>query len=206
LGFDGPNGWVPNNTRFDNQYYEELVGEGDSLEAQMEGAPQWRQTQVINNETELLDRWQWVGFPQGRQVIMLNADIALVRQLDDQNIDADGKAGCKFVERAPFDVPECPVARSSVYSHMVDYRNDNKVFLEDFRAAMEKMVNVGYTIGNDCDEDGNCKLVRTSSGTTSSGTASPSTAETDVTPDASSVSRSGGPGTSSELAAPGGSE
>lgn len=136
-------------------------------------------------------------------LIPLTSDVALVRQLDDQNIDADGKANCKFVERAPFDVPECPVARSTVYSHMVDYRNDNRVFLEDFRAAMEKMVNVGYTIGNDCDEDGNCKLVRT---TTSSGADSTnSNAADDVAPDAA-VSRNGGPGTSSELAAPGGSE
>lgn len=77
LGFDGPFGWVPNNTRFDNQYYEELVGEGDSLVAQIEGAPQWRQVLVENNETDLLDRWQWVGFPQGRQVIMLNRYVLL---------------------------------------------------------------------------------------------------------------------------------
>ena len=37
LGFHGPNGWVPDNTRFDNQYYEELVGTGQSLERQLEG-------------------------------------------------------------------------------------------------------------------------------------------------------------------------
>lgn len=37
LGFHGENGWVPNNQRFDNEYYEELVGSGNNMESQIEG-------------------------------------------------------------------------------------------------------------------------------------------------------------------------
>jgi len=37
LGFDGAGGWVPDNFNFDNQYYHELVGSGNSQESQVEG-------------------------------------------------------------------------------------------------------------------------------------------------------------------------
>ena len=76
LGFDGRNGWVPDNTRFDNQYYEELVGAGRDLERQIEGAPQWRQAVVNNTDLGTIpDRFQWEGFPGGEKVVMLNSDV-----------------------------------------------------------------------------------------------------------------------------------
>lgn len=160
LGFNGPNGWVPNNTRFDNEYYTELVGPGSTLAAQVEGAPQWRQIEVNNTDmpTELPNRWQWEGFPGGRRVIMLNSDLALVRQLDNGNLEESGRVSCQFVTRAPGNNP-CPASRELLFGPMVRYRNDNMAFLVDFRDAMIKMTNVGYGVGS-CDEDGNCRLVR----------------------------------------------
>ncbi|CAB9503274.1 Putative ascorbate peroxidase [Seminavis robusta] len=163
LGFDGPFGWVPNNTRFDNEYYRELVGEGPTDRFQVEWAPQWRQIEINNTElngTDVPNRWQWEGFPNGRRVVMLNSDVALVRQLDSANMEESGFVSCKFVSRAPGE-SVCPASRNIIFSEMVRYRNNNTVFLEDFRDAMVKMTNVGYTVdGGSCDEDGICRLVR----------------------------------------------
>ena len=174
MGFDGPFGWVPNNTRFDNEYFQELVGEGTTSELQLEGAPRWLQVPVDNtglvNNTNIPNRFQWEGFPGGRRVMMLNSDIALVRQLDDGNKQESGFVSCKFVSRAPGETV-CPASRSVIFNEMVKYRNDNRVFLEDFREAMIKMTNVGYSIDTDsCDDEGFCRLLRQArpSNTTSS--------------------------------------
>jgi hypothetical protein len=146
------------NTRFDNEYYTELVGSGDTVERQVEGAPQWRQNHVDNTGEDFPDRFQWEGFPGGRRVVMLNTDIALVRQLTDDNKDSStGHVGCSFVSRDPTRDSICPVAHSSVFEHMVRYRNDNMAFLVDFRDAMIKMTNVGYEEDN-CDESNICTL------------------------------------------------
>ena len=76
LGFDGRNGWTTNNLRFDNGYHEELVGRDGDLRM----APNWRQERVVNGGS-IPDRWQWVGFPGGRQVTMMNSDVGTyVRQ------------------------------------------------------------------------------------------------------------------------------
>ena len=99
---------------------------------------------------------------------MLNADIALVRQLDSTNKAESGFVSCKFVSRAP-GATLCPVAREGIFSHMVRYRQDNMAFLEDFRDAMVKMTNVGYVVDTDsCDAEGNCRLVRSASNSNNS--------------------------------------
>jgi hypothetical protein len=164
LGFNGPFGWVPNNTRFDNEYFHELVGEGPTTQDHIENAPQWRLVEVNNtgllNDTDMPNRFQWEGFPGGRKVIMLNSDIALVRQLSDTNKDESGFVSCKFVSRAPGETL-CPASRGVIFNEMVKYRNDNMAFLEDFRDAMVKMTNVGYAIDEDtCDAEGYCRLRR----------------------------------------------
>ena len=53
---------------FDNGYYQELIGLGGDPRR----APNWSQRQVRSGN------WQWVGFPGGRQITMLNADIGKV--------------------------------------------------------------------------------------------------------------------------------
>jgi len=160
LGFAGENGWVPNNQRFDNQYYQELVGAGSNPVGHIEGAPQWRQATVNNTDLGLPDRFQWEGFPGGRKVVMLNSDVAMVRQLDDSNKHpTTGQVFCKFVEKDPTSVPRCPRARMDLFGPMVDYRQDNQSFLNDFRDAMIKMTDVGYQ-PRDCDAEGMCQLER----------------------------------------------
>lgn len=159
LGFSGQNGWVPNNTRFDNEYYEELVGGGSTLERQIEGAPQWRQALVNNTDLpDLPDRFQWEGFPGGRRVVMLNTDVAMVRQLDDSNRNpTTGQVSCKFVNREPGNRPRCPGARRDVFDNMVTYRGDNQRFIDDFRDALIKMTDTGYRVST-CDSDGMCTM------------------------------------------------
>jgi hypothetical protein len=119
--------------------------------------------------------------------MMLNSDIALVRELNDDNKRDDGFVTCQFVTRAPGNTV-CPVARDSLFSHMVRFRNDNMAFLQEFRDAMIKMTNVGYIIDEStCDEDGNCRLVPR----TSSATSTTTTTVEETNPDEVSTSRTG---------------
>lgn len=69
LGYEAPNGWVTDNQRFDNQYHQELIGRNGDMRL----APNWNQDLVRNGDSFLPDRWQWEGFPGGRQVTMLNS-------------------------------------------------------------------------------------------------------------------------------------
>jgi len=46
-----------------------------------------------------------------------------------------------------------------LFGPMVDYRQDNQSFLNDFRDAMIKMTDVGYQ-PRDCDAEGMCQLER----------------------------------------------
>lgn len=73
---------------------------------------------------------------------MLNSDVAMVRQLDESNVDSEtGECLCKFVSRDPTDGPTCPVARMDLFEPMVRYAESNTRFLNDFRDAMIKVRN-----------------------------------------------------------------
>ena len=112
--------------------------------------------------------YQWEGWPNYNQkIVMTNSDIALVRQLHSGNLHSDGKVTCNFVSRGrDFDTDitaTCPVARSDLFVHMVNYRKDNRLFLKDFRDALFKMTQTGYAVvnsSNDCDSDGICRLTK----------------------------------------------
>lgn len=64
--------------------------------------------------------------------IMLSSDIALVRTFGDE-MSEDGDVACDFVG-----ANRCPVA--STLEQMADYRNDNDLWLTDFKEAWEKML------------------------------------------------------------------
>jgi len=42
-GFDGPNGRTLDNMSFNNAYYQNLVGEGTTVDSQIDQAPNWQQ-------------------------------------------------------------------------------------------------------------------------------------------------------------------
>ena len=99
---------------------------------------------VNNTDNSNPTRFQWEGFPGGRKVIMLNSDIAIVRQLDDSNKHATtGQVSCKFVERSPGNEPACPMARSDLFS--------------DFRDAFQKLTTTGHVV-QACDANKMCPL------------------------------------------------
>lgn len=161
-GFDAPYGRVQDNLQFNNGYYLELVGAGEDLDSQVNRAPNWQQRFVDNSNEpdDIPNVFQWEGYPNGKKIVMLNSDIAMVRQLHYGNKAPNGKVGCQFVARGGSDAP-CPVARADLFTEMVKYRNDNHLFLEDFRDALLKMTQSGYTVDNNsCDPDGICRLVK----------------------------------------------
>ena len=72
---------------------------------------------------------------------MLNADIAIVRDLGIENdLDASGHAQCSF-RNNPFP-RTCPIATSTLTKAAV-YRNDNAVWLADFKIALTMMLEKG---------------------------------------------------------------
>ena len=151
------------NDKFNNGYYLELVGPGTEVESQVNRAPNWQQRFVDNSglsDADVPNVFQWEGWPNGEKIVMLNSDISLVRQLHNGNKAPNGKVGCQFVPRGGSG-SACPMARSDLFSEMVRYRNDNQVFLEDFRDALTKMTQNGYTVdSNSCNSDGVCRLIQ----------------------------------------------
>ena len=140
-GFDGSAGWVNNENTLDNEYYRQIVGdEGDLF-----NGPNWNQNEVINNG-QIPDRFQWErnarGNDGGPELIMLNSDIALVRTFGD-NLDMEtGEVSCRFRNNNACDA-------ASTLDQMGVYRNNNELWLEDFKNVFEKMLIHGYNIGCD---------------------------------------------------------
>ena len=88
---------------------------------------------------------------------MTNADMALVRDLSGHMAaDKDGNTGkvdCVFKEekeeeyvsrRLSSDKPVVCPAASQTTEKALEYKLDNELFLYDFEAVLEKMVNNGY--------------------------------------------------------------
>jgi len=71
----------------------------------------------------------------GDPIIMLNTDIGLVRNLIGE-IDEDGEVNCEFRGNGA-----CPAA--STLPQMAVYRNNNSIWLDDFKDALEKMLAQG---------------------------------------------------------------
>lgn len=75
---------------------------------------------------------------------MLNADIALVRNLTNDNMASDGEVSCAFI-----DENRCPHAADSL-DFAAEYRLDNELWLNDFSDVLKRMVNAGYSVTNEC--------------------------------------------------------
>lgn len=82
-GFDGPDGWVVDETLLNNNYYFELVGNPDPdipFDQQVDLAPPWFRDFEDNSDLPgIPDRNLWIAFPEGRdgqKIVMLNADVS----------------------------------------------------------------------------------------------------------------------------------
>ena len=82
-GFDGPAGWVREETVLDNEYFFELMGLIDRespFEDQVDRAPPWFRSFEDNSDLPgIPDRHVWEAFPEGpdgQRILMLNADVS----------------------------------------------------------------------------------------------------------------------------------
>jgi hypothetical protein len=151
-GFDGPDGWVVDDLILDNDYYFELVGNPNPnipFADQVDVAPPWFRDFEDNSDLEdMPDRHVWAAFPQGRngqRILMLNADIALVRNLTEDNMADDGEVSCDFIGEG-----RCPHAIGSL-EVAAEYRLDNELWLTDFADVLHRMLDHGYVVDNTVD-------------------------------------------------------
>lgn len=168
-GFDGQDGWVTDETVLDNNYFFELVGIVDRDEPfanQVDDAPPWFRAEEDNSDLPgIPNRHVWEAFPEGQdgqRILMLNADvslsvfqsilsnfihitmlllfqIAIVRELTDDNMDEDGRVSCAFIGRG-----RCPHAARSL-DFAAEYFLDNTLWLNDFKDVFTKMLMNRYT-------------------------------------------------------------
>ncbi|CAH1800990.1 unnamed protein product [Owenia fusiformis] len=112
-GFDGR--WVSNPDALDHTFYRFMM-EGDRLWAQVDNTPGGTSR-----------RYQWEANAGLDDVMMLNADIGMF--LDIQP-DAEGVASCGYFD--------CPL--SSTEGIVAEYAQSNPVWIADFGAAFNKMI------------------------------------------------------------------
>jgi hypothetical protein len=112
----------------DNAYYRAIVGSPDPVLA-----PDWVQITLPTNKI------QW-AHPVTHTNVMLNADIAIVRDLGIENdLDVTGRVQCSF-RNNPFP-RRCPIADTLTKAAI--YRNDNGGWLVDFKNALKIMLEKG---------------------------------------------------------------
>ena len=147
LGFDGRQGWDLTNTKLDQGYYLELVGDSP---------PNWRQVRRSNSGIQgIPPRFQFEATVNGRQLTMLNSDIALVRNLvEGQNLLSNGNVTCSFSGN------NACSSNTPFMASMQRYANSRSLFLADFRDALDLMIENGYRRGTSCGDNEVCMLTR----------------------------------------------
>lgn len=178
-GFDGEHGWVNNPRQLTNGYYNmicappEREGAISAFEAAM-FAPAWDLEFIDNTDIGTPDRYQWFHVKDPTRdddtinlesLVMLNTDIALVRDLEGYLDTTTGEVtGCNFRCRNNVcrdDRPRCPHA-AQTFDTVIKYEGDNLLWLTDYSAALRKMLVRGYDTGNNdigsCSEEFPCLL------------------------------------------------
>ena len=147
-GYDGPNGWDKSNDVMDNDYYHQLVGKPGRLERAPSSGDKWKQVEIDNSDVpDIGNEVQWVRTPDEEgvgEIFMLHTDVALVRDLTNQFND-DAFAICKF-RNGPVG-NRCPLAFATT-NIMSEYREDELVWLGDFRDALAKLLSNGHSTCN----------------------------------------------------------
>ena len=146
-GFEGK--WDLSSTTFDGGYWIELIGQ----------PPDFFIEEVNNDDMpNIPNRLQWRGIVSAdSQVTMLNADMSLVRNLNDMengiNCDFNGGNPCSQ------DTPFMPFAQK--------YNRDNRSFLSDFRDVLTLLIDHGHSKAGDCPLGSVCTFGFESQGVTS---------------------------------------
>jgi len=147
-GYDGLNGWLGNTRQLENGYYEDLVGGAaatDAVEELMKGSG-WEMAFVNNENFTTPNRWQWERGTNPNHFVMVNSDMAIVRNLTGQ-IEASGEVNsCQFRCNRPNPSncprPACPYAPETIFI-AAEYKFDNALWLEEFELAFKLMVETG---------------------------------------------------------------
>jgi len=126
-GHAGP--WVRNAREFDNQYYIDLL-DSENL---------WAMNGVGNRNT----KYQWSANinPNGTNIMMLDSDMCLIKDLGTIDQDNGEVTGCTY--------STCPDAEEDVLDWVKEFAVDNELFLEEFGKACQKMISNGYDSLND---------------------------------------------------------
>eukprot|EP00984_Skeletonema_dohrnii_P008222 scaffold3016_cov114-Skeletonema_dohrnii-CCMP3373.AAC.1 len=147
-GFNGINGWLGNTFSLNNAYYDGLMGGAsdlDDFETLMESAD-WEQVYVNNEDIGTPNRWEYERGVDPH-FVMLNADIALVRDLSEGLIGEEGEVSecqvrCGRRNGNGCALPRCPYAEDT-WEAVKTYKFDNEEFLADFEVAFKKMLTTG---------------------------------------------------------------
>jgi len=147
-GYNGPLGWVPNNLVLSNAYYQNLVGgssgTSDSIST-MSAAPDWSNNFIDNSDlSNIPNRWQW----EQNGLMMLDADIALVRDFSGSIDKNTGRVTCSFL---PSDggTTGCPFA-SVTGKFVAKYKSNELLWLTDFRDVFTAVLVHGYDASAAC--------------------------------------------------------
>jgi hypothetical protein len=147
-GFNGA--CVSQNLVLSNSYYQNLVGgsngSSDSEETMVNAPVVWNNTLTDNSDlTDIPNRWQW----ESSGLIMLDTDIALVRDFSELIDVSTGHVTCPFASSAT-EGQACPFA-SLTGSFVAQYKSDEMLFLKDFRDVFTAMLVNGYDATGTCD-------------------------------------------------------
>jgi hypothetical protein len=154
-GFNGDNGWLGNTDRLDSGYYDALVG-GDPADYDpatynldnLMFAGNWNQVCYDNSAFPTPNRCEWERGTEPNHFVMVNSDMALVRDLT--ILDSEGKVDCQFrCNRPGCMANRCPHASLTI-DIAAEYKHNNDIFLEDFEAALKKMLEKGYDTSGGC--------------------------------------------------------
>lgn len=152
-GYNGVNGWLGNTRRFGNGYYDDLIG-GENASSPVEelmDAANWGQIEVDNSDIDgMANKFEWERGTNPDHFVMINTDIALVRDLDGYINSASGQVDCQFRCNRRNCVPDaCPMA-AQTFDIATEYAFDNGLFIEDFESAFKRMLNKGFDASGGC--------------------------------------------------------
>mmetsp|Transcript_26642 Transcript_26642/g.53379 ORF Transcript_26642/g.53379 Transcript_26642/m.53379 type:complete len:1010 (-) Transcript_26642:117-3146(-) len=154
-GFNGINGWLGNTRDLNNAYYDDLMGGAsdlDDFETLMESAD-WEQVYVNNEDIGTPNRWEYERGVDPH-FVMLNTDIALVRDLSEGLIGDEGEVSecqvrCGRRNGNGCALPRCPHAEET-WEAVKTYKFDNEEFLADFEVSFKKMLTTGAETDAGC--------------------------------------------------------
>jgi hypothetical protein len=124
-GFNGPGGWDKDPDLLTSRYYKEVL-KFDQFELVFQPANQ---------------QYMWQERGGGDKIFMLQADMALVFDLEKHLNPSNGKINCTLQAKRFRGQTQC--LPSSLRARAQLYRDNNLRWITDFEAALLKMVNTG---------------------------------------------------------------